>query len=230
MSPRILNILKAISKVFLRYENSRDLLKDIQVIFVASYGAIKSANGDQRLARATRANMEFGIYIRNTFCPRAIIVFSSCQHSRRKPFPGAAVFEMRAKEKMLYAADIPRSRFLHTGQINNSFTEMERLRDTLACHRVRHDEILIVTCDLHSRAEKVLAKTLFPGSKISVRCNLMELEVEPDHSTADQRTWGRWLWCSWLRYLAFKATSLAPDFLRQRLFVKLRKAQHDSAS
>jgi hypothetical protein len=171
-----------------------------------------------------------GIAFRDKACPNAVLAFSSCQHSATKPFSGASQFERTQKAAILYTEGLESDQFIDIGPITNSFTEMEALKAHLVNLQVRHDAILIITCELHSRAEYILAKMLFPESEIFIWCNSHEIEVQADHSTTDQRTWGRWLWCSWLRYIAFKVTSLSPRFLQSRLCAKLRKVQHDPAT
>jgi len=202
-------------KPFVKLLRSEDSLLDIaavdvDVILVPSYSAIN----ENRLAKATRANMETAIRFNKSFCSRALIVFSGCSHA----FPMAEDYERLMKVRMCNEAKLD---YQYAGPITNSVNEMEAFKRVLRSRNIEPARILIVTCELHSGSERILAGMIFPAARIFVRCNSHEYEVEPDHPTADQRSWLKWLKCSILRFMAFQAASAGIISLN-----RLRKRQH----
>ncbi|HEU0080903.1 MAG TPA: hypothetical protein VFQ72_02680 [Candidatus Paceibacterota bacterium] len=180
----------------------------IEVILAASY----SAKSQTELAAATRANLDLAIRLQKTVCPKALICFASCAH----PFNDAGYFERRMKEDV---CDVASARYAYIGSIVNSITEMEALKGHLLRHSFHPEKMLVVTGELHSESERILARQVFPSAQVYVTCTSHELEVEPDHPTLDQRSWARWLWCSVLRWTAFKAMAagfVSIDTLRTR--------------
>ncbi|MBX4209210.1 hypothetical protein KW799_00720 [Candidatus Parcubacteria bacterium] len=182
----------------LRSEDSRSdiAMANIEIIIPISYSVKRRGE----LARATLANLEKAIKLRGTICPNALIVFGCCSH----PFPGAEDDEGRLKAEICRQKEVP---FLDIGPIVNSITEMEGVKGVLASRGMFPKSILVVTCELHSKSERILGKMVFPDAKLFVSCNPHDLEVESDHLTEDQRSWSRWLYASVVRFVAFKAAS-----------------------
>ena len=208
-------------KFFLWFLRTNDYISsilwagNIDAICVASYSSVSQ----YKLAKATEANLREAIRIKNNLPLIAPIVFASCSH----PFPGAEKAESEIKTKMLEKFKV---NYLDAGSITNSINEMMAWRDVMKTKGILPRAIVIVTCELHSKSERILAGMLFPGTNVYLRCNPHELEVEENHPTKDQRFWHLWLKASLMRFMAFKAVSFLPSVLREKALCRLAKIQH----
>jgi hypothetical protein len=166
---------------------------NVGYVCVASY----SGKNEKALSTASEVNMSEAIGLVLEYFPRAIIIFGSCSH----PYLGAEKHEEALKIAMCEGA---RVKFISAGAIINSVGEMDAWKKAIG---ENEGDIVIVTCDFHSRSERRLAKRILKGRKVFLRANSYEHEVESDHPTPDQRTWLRWLPCSFIR---LAAVTLAP--------------------
>lgn len=187
----------------------------VPVICVPSYSAINRSE----LALATRKNMDAALFFHGLAEVKPLIVFGSCSHA----FPNAHVYEERMK------VDICRARqaeYISVGPITNSINEMWAWRDVLRARNRLPDKLLITTCELHSKAEMLLAGMVFRGVTVYMRASDYRYEVEFDHPTDDQASWRKWTSCSLQRYSAFKVASLLPTDRQQWFLRRLAKRQH----
>lgn len=202
---------------FLRFGNHPEDIKNAQVsvICVPSY----SAKNTRELAEATYMNLSRALWFRTLIFPKPLIVFGSCSHA----FPKAHIYEEGLK---IVECQAMRADYLSVGPITNSVTEMDTWKNGLDREGISPRNMLIVTCELHSKSELILSRMIFPGVKTYIWANSHEHEVEPDHPTDDQASWSRWVSCSIQRYFAFKlASKLSPS--HQKAFLNfLRTRQH----
>lgn len=190
----------------------------ISVICVPSY----SAKSPTELARATKINLANALWFWKQAPedrkPR--IVFGSCGHA----FPGAAEHESSLKRAICEKAGVP---YIDAGDITNSVNEMDAWKKHLVERGAPIDhKMLICTCDLHSKAEYVLAGIIFPNAQVYVYADDYWYEVESDHPTDDQASWPRWTMCSIKRYLAFRFARMLPRNDQKSFLDMLRKMTH----
>jgi len=215
-SPKQQKLLAILAAIMSKKTSMRVILVTrLQVIIPFSYSTLK--NGP---AKATLANLQKAISVALS-SSGIIVICEGCSH----PFTGAEKVEWAHKKAMLDAAGVT---YIVTRPIINSIDEVRAVKEALDQRGMDYSRVCLVTCGFHSWAVWLLAKMILLSKQVVVYSNSYELEVQPDHPTPDQQTWGRWLWCSTRRLgLCVTAYVLVP--LRRPILDWAAKIRHKAA-
>ena len=151
-----------------------------------------------RLSNATKAGLNYALYYAHEF-PKSIVVFANDDIC----FLGSERRQQEQKLELIRNVRFDGNRVISVGPIQNTVTELMKVKQALEEHGIAPKELLLVTNRYHGASALYIATALWPGVRIALRYSSGKVS-QPDHELFFLRHEWTWILSNWIRYAALR--------------------------
>ena len=167
-----------------------EMVSDMDLIAVITYGSTKT--------RPTHGTLRIAEYAKN------IQEAHDCHSSHSKLSLGYGIFtfspdlELERKDKKDF---FPQG--FCAGEVASTIEECQKIREFYLSNHEEPKKIMVITGASHSRTAKLVWKTYFPNTEISVRSIPISFEIDEESPMVFMRNAWMWFGINFLRHIVF---------------------------